>query len=114
MLTDLGNASNPIIPDGIQIPEKPKGSTFPSISRNRLIVGSAFCIFVVSGRPEGTGDEVRLASEFALRAFGLCEPAAPTKYPNIWNENKFFSKHETLWEALDAFDRCFPQHALRR
>jgi hypothetical protein len=102
--TDLGNADKPIIPEG-------RG--FPTISRNRVIVGSAFCVFVISGTSGGTGDEVRLAREFRIRAFGLCKPATPKGHPNLWRDrvDGLFSEHATLKQAMDAFDSAFPKYA---
>lgn len=102
LTTDLGNASSPLVPEG---------QNLPRVSRNRVIVGSAFCVFVISGTTRGTGDEVRFAREFGLRAFGLCDPACPLDYPNVWVDgfNGLFSTHESVAEALDAFDIAFPR-----
>jgi predicted Rossmann-fold nucleotide-binding protein len=113
--TDLGNAQKPLVPEGHLVPKEHKVAEVdvPGVSRNRVIVTSAFCAFVVNGSSEGTGDEVRLAREFKLRAFGLCNPAFPKEYPKIWVEGfrGLFSRHDTVRDAMKAFDLAFPRYS---
>jgi hypothetical protein len=100
--TDLGNADGAIVREGYG---------FPRVSRNRVIVRSAFCVFVVNGTREGTADEVRFAHEFKLRCFGLCDPAVPPQLSDIWRSGGLFSLHGSSADALAAFDRDFPEYS---
>jgi uncharacterized protein (TIGR00725 family) len=96
LATDLGNATKPISKDYVLRNGKDR------ISRNRVIVRGARAVFVVNGTPDGTGDEVQFAYEFGIPAFGLCNPAAPREYPDIWSGN---------YPGFKLFDT--PDNALR-
>src|SRR6266404_5781540 len=92
MATDLGNADEPIAKE-------------KDISRNRVLVRAALCVFAVGGGP-GTADELRFAWEDKKRVFGLNDPPNPKNYEKeiVWDvPDGPFSKHVDLDDALNAF-----------
>jgi uncharacterized protein (TIGR00725 family) len=89
--TDLGNANNPIAPD---------------VSRNRVIVRAALCVFAVAGEV-GTANELRFAWKGSKRVFGLVGPPPPEGYTEeaTWGHSVgLFSRHGTVEDAFAAFD----------
>jgi uncharacterized protein (TIGR00725 family) len=90
LLTDLGDAHDPIAPE---------------ISRNRVLILGAPCVFAVSGRT-GTANELGFALEHKKRVFGLCNPPEPEGHagPSVWNApGSGFTRHESVAEAMSAF-----------
>src|SRR6185369_7016852 len=90
--TDLGNADNPIS---------------PNVSRNRIIVRSALCVFAVGGE-RGTANELRFAWEGSKRVFGLEGAPLPEGYDDetmTWGHPiGRFSRHASVEDSFAAFD----------
>jgi uncharacterized protein (TIGR00725 family) len=89
LLTDLGDAHDPI---------------HDQISRNRVLVLGAPCVFAVSGRI-GTANELGFARRAGKRVFGLCNPPEPEGHagPSIWNApGSGFTRHGSVAEAMAA------------
>jgi uncharacterized protein (TIGR00725 family) len=89
--TDLGNADNPIATD---------------VSRNRVIVRAALCVFAVAGEI-GTANELRFAWEGGKRVFGLVGSPPPERYTEeaTWGHSSgLFSRHRAVEDAFAAFD----------
>jgi len=90
LLTDLGTAHDPI---------------HPEISRNRVLILGAPCVFAVSGR-SGTSNELGFALRAEKRVFGLCNPPEPEDHagPSVWNApGSGFTRHASVAEAMAAF-----------
>jgi uncharacterized protein (TIGR00725 family) len=89
--TDLGSAGNPICED---------------VSRNRVIVRAALCIFAIGGEM-GTANELRFAWEGGKYVFGLGGAPAPEGYTRkvTWEHpSRRFLECKSAPEALTAFD----------
>jgi uncharacterized protein (TIGR00725 family) len=90
LLTDLGTAHDPI---------------HDEISRNRVLVLGAICVFAVSGRT-GTANELGFAFRAQKRVFGLCSPPEPEGHTgaSVWNApGSGFTRHDSVAEAMAAF-----------
>ena len=90
LLTDLGTAHDPI---------------HDEISRNRVLVLGAICVFAVSGRT-GTSNELGFALRAQKRVFGLCSPPEPEDHTgaSVWNApGSGFTRHASVAEAMAAF-----------
>lgn len=88
--TDLGSAANPIAPD---------------VSRNRIIVRAALCVFAVAGEI-GTANELSFAWRGRKRVFGLAGSPPPEGYTEeaTWGHpSGLFSRHSTVEDAFVAF-----------
>jgi uncharacterized protein (TIGR00725 family) len=95
LLTDLGDAHEPI---------------HPEISRNRVLILGAPCVFAVSGRT-GTANELAFALEARKRVFGLCNPPEPEGHTDasVWNApGSGFTRHGSVAEAMAAFAKFGP------
>ena len=94
LFTDLGNESSAISKD-------------PDVSRNRVLVVGALCVFAVSGST-GSANELKFAKEARKRVFGLCDPPEPEGHDraSVWNSpNSGFTLCSSLDDAMIQFDK---------
>jgi uncharacterized protein (TIGR00725 family) len=91
--TDLGSADDPIS---------------PNVSRNRIIVRAALCVFAIGGET-GTANELRFAWQGGKYVFGLAGAPAPppegyTREMTWDDPSRRFLECGSVADALTAFD----------